>query len=152
MKYRQHDGELTADRSTALDAIVATQPWMMRHRDSRTLSAIIEVSALKKNFSSSLIAENQFPVSARNFPVLERREFGGNRLTYISESGASAGLEAQSRENSLYFPVYQGNLLRDDFAADCQHSHTKQLLTVPRPENRHQMAVVLQKHSLETQS
>ena len=52
-----------------------------------------EVSAFQKKSSSSLIAENQFPVSARNFPVLMRREFGGNRLTYISESGASGGFE-----------------------------------------------------------
>jgi hypothetical protein len=56
----------------------------------------------------SLITEFQFPVISKKFPVLPRREFGSKRLTYILENEVSARFGGQIRENSLYFPGYQG--------------------------------------------
>jgi hypothetical protein len=38
-----------------------------------------------------------------------RREFDRKRLIYMSENEALARFGAQIRENSLYFPGYQGN-------------------------------------------
>ena len=56
----------------------------------------------------SLILECQFPDTSKKYPVLPRREFGRKRLTYISENEAPARFGGRIRENSLYFPRYQG--------------------------------------------
>ena len=49
------------------------------------------------------------------------REFGGKGLIYISESEPPARLGDQIRENSLYFPGYQGMPAGDEFAEDRFH-------------------------------
>ena len=87
-----------------------------------------EVSAFQKKSSSSLIAENQFPVSARNFPVLMRREFGRKRLTYISERRHPPGLEPKSAKIPCIFPEIREFGTRDRFAVASQHSHFKSLI------------------------
>ena len=59
-------------------------------------------------FQCSLILECQFPDTSKKFPVLARREFDRKTLTYISETKLPPQFGGQIRENSLYFPGYQG--------------------------------------------
>ena len=72
----------------------------------RTLSAIKSLGFPEEVFS--LILECQFPDTSKKFPVLARREFDRKTLTYISETKLPPQFGGQIRENSLYFPGYQG--------------------------------------------
>jgi hypothetical protein len=56
----------------------------------------------------SLIAKWPFLDGSKKYPVLLRREFGRERLIFIAETSPRPLRKAKLRENSLYFPGYQG--------------------------------------------
>ena len=59
-------------------------------------------------FEPSLMIECQFPDTPKKYALLMRREFGRKTLNYVFKNAVPPGLEGRIRENSLYFPGYQG--------------------------------------------
>jgi hypothetical protein len=82
-----------------------------RFEDETTFDGAAKQSLIvPSSVFGSLIPSGHFPDTSKKYPVLMRREFGRKRLIYISENERPARFGGQIRENSLYFPGYQGIL------------------------------------------
>jgi hypothetical protein len=65
----------------------------------------------------------ELSVQRKKFPVIWFREFEEKRPFSSKIAGSKRVRIDLIRENSLYFPAYQGNPFGDGFAEDCLHHH-----------------------------